>query len=391
VALTPHDTRSPGAPRGDDMTASDDMTAWDDLNGGRFYTSAAWLRAFTDLGGSPAVTRVGTGAAVVGHRAAVEHSNPRYTHRWLYGDALREDVEHHTLLGGNAGYESHFPARPGATAAEQRALVTELVGHLGEKALLVAHATTAEASHLLAERVLPGGATPVLGMAVAELQLGAATTFEDYVATLTRANRNGVRRDLRRFDASGLHTRMQPLVDVVDEVAPLLGQVQGHHGENPDPDAAAGYLRLCCHAELGRLATAFVVRDPDDVPVAFALGFPWHDTIFMRVAGLDYDRATRTGAYFESYFYAPIRHALATGRTRVDFGGESLESKSRRGARLVPRWALSAGVHIDPSSARALTARRAGELAAHAGAHWAGSAIEEWPALHDRLCSSPDA
>ncbi|PID95984.1 MAG: hypothetical protein CSA84_07020 [Actinomycetales bacterium] len=360
---------------------------WNVLNGRHFYTSQAWLLAFSELADMPAIRETRVAAAAVGHRAVTAQANPRYTHEWLYEDALRERVHEYGLLGGCAGYESHFPHVEDATPEDQRSTVEAVADKIGRAALLVAHVPTAEALHLVTHRILPGSAVPVLSMPVAELDLADFGSFDDYVDSLSRNNRSGVRRDLRRADASGLRTDIVPLRHVVDEVAPLLGQVQGHHGDNPDPAAAADYLRLCCHGGLAESATAFVSRNSDGDAVAFALGYPWHDTVFMRVAGMDYQRATVSGAYFASYFYAPIRHALATGRRLIDFGGESLESKLRRGSTLQPRWALSMGVAVDPAAARAVSRRRVAHLIERGRgcSHWSGSSIEQWPSIHDRL------
>lgn len=358
---------------------------WEDLNGRHFYTSAAWLKAFTDMGGAPAVIRTGARVAVVGHRAVTEHTNPRYTHQWLYRDALREPVEVFGIMGGNAGYESHFPRLGDANPAAQRVAVAQLADDLRQSILLVGHAPTDEALHLVRSQILPGPVTPVLSMAIAELDLTGVSTFDDYIATLTRSNRDGVRRDMRRARTHGLTTEVVLLDTVIDQVAGLLGNVQGHHGDNPDAAAAASYLRLCTHGDLGQIAMAFVTRDPSGTPIAFALGYPWHDTIFMRVAGLDYERAIPARAYFESYFYAPIRYALENGLTRVDFGGESLESKSRRGAQLHPRWSLSAGVSIDQGCARAVTAARISDLGDVKGEHRSRSDVEGWLDTHDTL------
>lgn len=367
------------------MEAAPVSETWDDLNGRHFYTSAAWLKAFNDLGGAPAVIHTGSQVATVGHRAVTEHTNPRYTHKWLYRDALLDPVEAFGILGGNAGYESHFPRTGEASADAQRIAVTELVDELKQSILLVGHAPTDEALHLISSEILPGPVTPVLSMAIAELDLAGVATFDDYVATLSRSNRNGVRRDGRRARAHGLTTEVVPLEAVVDDVAGLLGNVQGHHGDNPDAAAAAGYLRLCTHGRLGQIATAFVTRHSGGRPIAFALGYAWHDTLFMRVAGLDYERATPAGGYFESYFYAPIRYALEHGLTRVDFGGESLESKTRRGARLQPRWSLSAGVSIDRESARAVTADRIRDLSGLESEHANRSDFAAWIDTHDSL------
>ncbi|MBM6405938.1 GNAT family N-acetyltransferase [Phycicoccus sp. CSK15P-2] len=362
-------------------TEADDAV-WDRRNGRHFYTGSAWLRAFAELAGLSFVRVDGVAASAVGHRVHADRTNPRYTHRVLYDDALLEPVGDYGLVGGCAGYEGHLPREDVATADDERAVVRRLASQLGTEVLLAAHLPEDEARRVVEHEVLPGAATPVLGMVVAELDLAGASTFEDYVAGLSRNARSVVRRDLRRAQTAGLRTEVGPLAPVVAEVAPLLGQVQGHHGDDPDPEAAAAYLRLCCHGSLADAALAFVTRDAGGRAVAFSLGYSWHDTVFMRVAGLDYTRAGESGAYFESYFYAPVRHALDTGRVRVDFGGESLESKLRRGARPQARWSLSVGAAVDADRAREVTARRVASLPSGRGPA-PGSA--GWLEVHDAL------
>ncbi|MGL4176363.1 MAG: GNAT family N-acetyltransferase [Dermatophilaceae bacterium] len=329
----------------------------------------------------------GPTASAVGHPAVAERTNPRYTHAWLYEDAMREQVGAYTLVGGCAGYEGRLPRESGSDVNGVRAVIREVLAMLDNDVVLAAHLPTDEALFLTSADILPGRPTPVLGTVVAQLDLGEARTFDHYVSTLTRSNRSGVRRDLRRAAANRLRTETHSLADVIGETAPLLGQVQGHHGDDPSPEAAAAYLRLCCHEDLADIATAFVTADASGRPVAFALGYPWYDTLFMRVAGIDYERAASSGAYFESYFYAPIRYALSIGLTTVDFGGESLEGKLRRGSRLHPRWSLSVGADIDPADARNVTRARLASLTAPAGQHWAGSDAESWLHVHDALAT----
>lgn len=64
----------------------------------------------------------------------------------------------------------------------------------------------------------------------------------------------------------------------------MLGESQGHHGADPSPEAAAGYLRLCCDGLLADIATAVIARRVGE-PVAFSLGYEWHAPLYMRVAG----------------------------------------------------------------------------------------------------------
>ncbi|GAA4623943.1 hypothetical protein GCM10023113_10900 [Cellulomonas oligotrophica] len=363
--------------------------AWDALNAESFYTGGPWLRAFAERGGMhPHVAWSDDGsAAALAYDARSDATNPRYTHAWLYEDALRTPVEAFTLLGGCSGYAGHLPAAPGASAAARRAPVRALLDALGHDAALLPHLTGEEAADVVAAGVLPGRPVPVLGMVTAAIDLRGMTTPEDHLASLSRTSRSGVRRDLRRIEASGVRVTTSGLAEVVDEVAPLLGQVQAHHGHDGSAEGAAAYLRLCAHGDLARHAFAVVAR-LDGEAVAFALGYRWGSGVAMRVSGLRYDVAAATGAYFATYFYEPVRIALEAGCTWVDLGGEALESKTRRGAHLVPRWALSVGADVDPAAAREVTRARLADLHAQVGDRADQARLDAWDAWHARLAGT---
>ncbi|MFC8192093.1 GNAT family N-acetyltransferase [Cellulomonas sp. NPDC057328] len=360
--------------------------AWDRLNGAHLYTSAAWLTAFAELGGMTPVSAVsGDGTAgAVGYDARTAGVNPRYTHAWLYEDALLAPVGSFAMLGGCSGYAGHLPHVAGAPAASRREALAAVVDEIRSPVTLLAHLTGEEAAQVVGAELLSGAPAPVLGMVTSELDLTGMREFDDYLGSLTRSSRSTVRADLRRTADAGVDVRVERLADVLEEVAPLLGSVQAHHGHDGSAAGAAGYLHLCLHGDLAAHAFAVVARTQGRA-VAFALGYRWHDTVFMRVSGLDYDVAGRTAAYFATYFYTPVRLALEWGCVRVDLGGEALESKTRRGGALVPRWSLSTGASVDRARARAVTAARLADVRAVAGSAVTDGRVAAWQRLHQDL------
>lgn len=357
---------------------------WDEVNRSFFYTSHAWTAAFERHGHMVPTITMADGAAAIGYLTQAGQGNPRYSLPWLYQIDPDHQPSSMVVVGGCAGYTGHLPASPHADPAARRGCVSALKDAMPAEAMLFAHFTQNEALDLVQKRILPGPITPVLGMVTAELDLTGVATFDDYLTELSGTSRSAIRRDIRRFQRSGLTLETKPLQEVIDDCAPLLGETQGHHGADPSTQAAAGYLRLCCAGELADIATAFIARQ-DGQPVAFSLGYPWRGNMCMRVAGFRYAIAHDTGSYFETYFHEPIRRAIDLGLETVDFGGESLEGKLRHGSHLEPRWSLTTAPAVDPDLARRLTSDRSQELSNRFKSHRGAEPSATWVDVHERL------
>jgi hypothetical protein len=165
------------------------------------------------------------------------------------------------------------------------------------------------------------------------------SSFERYLASLSRHRRANVRSDLRHFSQSGLQTRLVPLGEVVADAAPLAVNVQHKYGHQ---SSLARQLRFFgdCAAHLGDGALVFGCFDGGQL-IGFGLAFQWRDTLYIRSAGFDYDALPRSGEHFMVMYYEPIRYAIEQGLALVHFGTESFAAKVQRGCSLRPLWSAA--------------------------------------------------
>ncbi len=175
-------------------------------------------------------------------------------------------------------------------------------------------------------------------------------------------------RDLRRFAASGCRIEITALEPYVDQLGPLLGNVQRHHGVDIPDELHTGYLRGCARGELAGQTVVFQCFG-EDRPIGFTLAYAHHGRLTMRVTGLDYERTEPAGAHFSLLFYEPVRYALAHGIHTIDLGTEAYRTKLLRGGELVPLWSVPVRTPGGWTEERALqrTRRLAGELSDSVG------------------------
>ncbi len=170
----------------------------------------------------------------------------------------------------------------------------------------------------------------VVHHAVIDTEFG---TFEDYAASLSRARRQRLHHETRRFrDAGFVVERMEP-VDV-SALVPLLGQVQAKYGEAPPDRMLESYLDSLV-AAFGERANVLVAR-ADERLAAFQVLCDMGQEWWLRCFGCDYSMSLlRTaGVYFNLAIYESIRRAVRGGAKRLCLGTGSLEAKTLRGATL---------------------------------------------------------
>ncbi|GAA3850952.1 hypothetical protein GCM10022243_15960 [Saccharothrix violaceirubra] len=360
-----------------DGTAELDPERWDSLaRQAGFYVSRHWIRAWEEHAGArPLMVAVYDDDRLLGAVPCFETragtGNPRYDLGTLL-DVDNARLDPQLFGGGNSGYRGdvlYERAAPSEARAAVLSLLMETLtnvaatrGARGWSLLYLDGRTAAEVAPYTDAHRLIIGASATMPLEYED--------FDGYLGSLSTSNRSNARRDIRSFERSGATVEARRgLAGSVDLVAPLLGNVQGHHGADPSVAGAAGYLRLCAAGGLDDQAVVFLAR-LDGRPVAFSLAYEFGGRLWMRVVGLDYDRAPACGAYFTTYFYEPVRYALARGLREIDFGMESFEGKLRRGARLRPQWAVASvpGVDLGDWNAR----RRAhwlAEFGHHRGFH----------------------
>jgi hypothetical protein len=243
--------------------------------------------------------------------------------------ARRLAVPH--LLVAFPGYDTGLVGDPAAGPALVSAV--RAAAHAGGRLPACAYLPPGEP--LLTALQRAGWATGLVA-AAAMLELE-QPSFAAYLASLSRKRREGMRREMRRFESADGRVEVLPAPDAggaLRHVARLEARVSGRHGRPEPPARPAGVNR--------RLAAAF---GPDMLvvlarllgrPVASAVLFRHGDELHVRSAGIDYEAAPPVFAHFVATYTTPVRLACRLGLRRVSFGTAALAAKVARGARLVP-------------------------------------------------------
>lgn len=166
-----------------------------------------------------------------------------------------------------------------------------------------------------------------------DAQLGGFDGFEDFVRALPSDGRAEMRRQLRKFDASGAsaHVLAPPFDETLEHVCELCFRTTARLGTPQYFPAAAlaRFVRLC-----GDLARLVVIRARDGGLVSGMVGYQQRDTFCLWSAGVVYDRSD-----FSPYtigFAAAYRHAFAHGLRRFEGGRLNARIKRRLGLSALP-------------------------------------------------------
>lgn len=203
--------------------------------------------------------------------------------------------------------------------------------------------------------------------------------FDDYVARLGGSRRRAVRRELSRFESSGLRARVCPLSDCAPGLPPLLANVQRKYGHETNLARMARTMSIYVR-RLDPLSRVFLA-ELQGQPVGFALFFAWRGRYNARVVGFDYARLGGTDCYFNLLFYLPVQEALREGIADVDYGVEGFEAKVSRGCDLHPLlWLVKPpeewrdALRADQEARSCAVGRSFAHLAAKFGRTWSGPA-----------------
>lgn len=350
-----------------------DPQEWDRLvtaAGGGFYLGHAWLSALHGVDGFAErnlLARDGAGNLVAGlNLYTIERAtNPLYNpHQVLAPDDDPAAWEPQLVIGARSGYSNGILATTDEGYATVAELATREVTASGCGSAAMMYLGTDDARRMAA--LIPG-TVPVLTGFRSELPI-TFDSFDGYLAGLARKRRKNIRRDLKRFTDTGCRIEITALEPYVDQLAPLLGNVQRHHGVDIPDELHAGYLRGCARGELADQAVVFQCFEGDRL-IGFSLAFAHHGRLTIRVVGMDYERTTDTGAHFSLLCYDPIRYAVTHGVETIDFGTEAYRTKLLRGGQLVPLWSLPVRAPGGWTRERAVerTRQLADELSANVG------------------------
>jgi Acetyltransferase (GNAT) domain len=174
--------------------------------------------------------------------------------------------------------------------------------------------------------------------AIAEIDLGRAATFGDYLARFTGDTRRGIERERRRFRAAGLRVVELDPARFLPVVVAQEAQNWARYGDPVGFDYLWG-LRRPLVARLGPRARLMGAITRDGEVVASGIHLLGRDVYHCFTFGADYRRADLAGAYQAVTFYGAVEAALAGGQRRVNLGFEAYQGKFLRGARLRPMYA----------------------------------------------------
>ena len=267
--------------------------------------------------------------------------------RYIAYDGAEDPEDWYPLLLGcpSPGYVNSLIIHPDLTGAERTSVVAalfggfrELAGHLGARSASLMYLDEASVSDL----------APFLGEGDAVLWSGADAeigvrwpSFQDYLSWLPRKRRKEVRREIRKFEATGFETSAESLAECYGEVAPLAGNLKRRHGSELDDDHWIRFFERYA-AQLGDISTAYVCRDGAQA-VAFSLHSEWEDTVYVRACGFDYHRAGNNAEYFNLCYYRPLQYAIDNGSSVLHLGMDAYEAKVSRGATLAALWSVVLG------------------------------------------------
>jgi predicted N-acyltransferase len=251
---------------------------------------------------------------------------------------------HYLIAGARRAYANGLLVHPALEAAERiqaaelllRTLAGRVRRHDAAGALFLYMPTAAAGEVQQATGAIAARGLPLLAAADSHLD-APGSDIGDYLASLpTSHRRRRLAREITVFSGAGYEVSQESPRDSWREAGALLGNLQrryGHEGTDEVWQAIVGR-----QAEyLGDRGVLFACRSRGRL-VAFSLGYPFLDTLYMRMAGFDYAQLRNAFEYFNLAIYLPLRYVYAHGMRRIHLGMESYDAKIRRGAVLTPLW-----------------------------------------------------
>lgn len=160
--------------------------------------------------------------------------------------------------------------------------------------------------------------------------------FENYLDQFRSRRRWDIRRQIRRFERSEYEIKRLQLSQCMDMLVPLFLNLQHRYGHKTTQESAVNMFRNQVRF-LDRLSTVYLCLS-NDTPVGFSLFFRWHQSLYARVTGFDYDKLQNDFCYFNLVYYLPIMEALREGIHEIHYGTSAYEAKIKRGCLLEPAW-----------------------------------------------------
>jgi uncharacterized protein len=228
---------------------------------------------------------------------------------------------------------------PGRTLDQRRAVMEALPGlllqaaaELGCRSAALLYVGEPEAAHVDQPASFAGYTASLLG-AEGVLEL-ADTSWEGYVASLSKRRRQRLRKELRDYTEAGFSTVVRTGPDAIDDdVVALQVEHRTKHGLPGGNDR----VRRDFDAVREELGDSCIVlsAERDGRMVGFVLCLRTREGLFARTAGFAPDAQ---GCYFALAYHETARWAVEHGIRRIHYGLATYEAKFARGCELRPRW-----------------------------------------------------
>ncbi|MCL4426626.1 MAG: GNAT family N-acetyltransferase [Firmicutes bacterium] len=155
------------------------------------------------------------------------------------------------------------------------------------------------------------------------------SSFEDYLASLSRHRRVNARCEIRRFQSSGCSIAVEGAEALNERLALLEANVHHKYGLKTSVDRVRR-IHLRAQKYLAPFIRVFVARR-ENVEIGFAQFYVHDGTYYAGFVGFDYDLSVKSFSYFNTLFYAPIQDAIAHGALLIDYGLGADAAKVARG------------------------------------------------------------
>jgi hypothetical protein len=279
-------------------------------------------------------------AGTAGALAQPELLDPSDQERWAELTATLPDPDQYPSLAlatfGNHHGVAHSPDR---TVEERRAVMAALpelllqaAGEIGCRSVALLYIGEPDAADVDESASRAGYASTLLG-AEGVLEL-ADTSWEGYLAGLSKRRRYQTRKELRTYEAAGFRTVVRTGPDAFSE--DLVALQVAHRAKYGLPGGEDRVRRdlYAVRDELGESCVVFTAERDGQIG-SFTLYLRTRDALFARTGGTLPDAK---GCYFAVDYHETARWAVENGIRRVHYGMAAYEAKVTRGCELRPRW-----------------------------------------------------
>jgi uncharacterized protein len=279
-------------------------------------------------------------AGTAGSLAEPDLLDPSDQQRWAELTAtLPAADEYPSLALATFGNHHGVAHAPGRTVDQRRAVMAALpelllqaAAELGCRSVALLYVDEPEAADVDQSASRAGYVSTLLG-AEGVLEL-ADTSWEGYLAGLSKRRRYQARKELRRYEEAGFRTVVRTGPDAFsDELVALQVAHRLKYGLPSGEDRVRRDLNAV-RDELGESCVVFTAERDGRIG-SFTLYLRTRHALFARTGGTAPDAR---GCYFAVDYHETARWALENGIRRVHYGMASYEAKVTRGCELLPRW-----------------------------------------------------